>query len=101
MAFFDQYASRLTQAAIDHLSDGIGTYHPGEGGDVVGVPYQLNLSYETVDEQGFVVSVTALTLPKSRVGDVDRDDDFTAGERRWRYSRLLDDDGEFVTFRVT
>ncbi|WP_447556424.1 hypothetical protein [Vreelandella sp. EE22] len=101
MAFFDQYARRLNKAAIDHLSDGLCTYHPERGADVLQVPYQLNLSYETVDSQGFDVRVPALTLPKDRVGDIDRGDDFTVGERRWKYNGFIEDDGAFVTIEVT
>lgn len=98
---FGDHLNRLNEAVINHLSDGLCTYHPGAGGDVTGVPYQLNLSYETFDEQDFTVRVTALTVPKGQVGDVDRRDEFTVGERRWRYGRLLEDDGAFVTIEVT
>ncbi|MFI0472965.1 hypothetical protein ACGLWX_09650 [Halomonas sp. HMF6819] len=101
MAFFDQYAHRLNQAAIDYLSDGTGTYHPGNGRDVSGVPYQLNLTFETIDSQGFSVRVRALTLPKDQIGELGEYDAFTVGDRKWRFNGLLEDDGYFVTFEVT
>ncbi|RUR51523.1 hypothetical protein [Vreelandella populi] len=101
MAFFDQYAHRLNRAVIDHLSDGLCTYHPENGADVADVPYQLNLSFETFDEQGFTVRVTAITVPKEWVGDVGRLAAFTVGARRWKYNRPIEDDGAFVTIEVT
>lgn len=98
---FARAAARANGVMMDRLSDGTCTYHPAQGGDVTSIPYQLNLSYETFDAQGFSVRVPALTLPKDRVGDVDRADEFTLNDRRWRFNNLLEDDGAFVTIEVT
>lgn len=103
MAFFDQYASRLNEAAISHLSDGLCTFRPGEDGrpDVLDVPYQFDNAFEVFDEQGLSMHVKTVLLPVDRVGDVDRKATVTINGKVWRYSSLIEDDGYFVRIGVT
>lgn len=103
MAFFDQYASRLNQAAVSHLSDGLCTFHPGEDGrpDVLDVPYQFDNAFEVFDEQGLSMHVKTVLLPVDLVGDVDRMANFTINGRVWKFNRPIEDDGYFVRIEVT
>ena len=57
MAFFDQYASRLNEAAMQHLSDGTATYTPASGPALLAVPYQLDLSHEVYDQDQVAMRV--------------------------------------------
>ena len=63
MAFFDQYANRLNEAVVKHLSDGLCTYHPANGPDVPDVPYQFDSTFETFDENGMGRRVRNVLLP--------------------------------------
>lgn len=102
MAFFDQYASRLNEAAIKHLSDGLCTYHPApSAADVLDVPYQFDKSFELIDENGLGRLATTLLVPVAKVGEVDRHAEFTVNGRRWRYGSVVEEDGAFVRIEVT
>lgn len=102
MAFFDQYASRLNEAAIKHLSDGLCTYHPvPNAADVLDVPYQFDNDFEVIDENGLGRKVKTLLVPVAKVGEVDRRAEFTVNGRRWRYGSIVEDDGAFVRIEVT
>lgn len=100
MAFFDQYANRLNEAVVKHLSDGLCTYHPGTGPDVLDVPYQFENEFEVIDENGIGRRVKTLLLPVAMVGDVDRRAEFTVSGKRWRYNGPVEDDGAFVRIEV-
>lgn len=103
MAFFDQYASRLNEAAISHLSDGLCTVHPSEGADVADVPYQYDNAFEMFDEQGLSMYVKTLLLPVEFVGSLEMDlrASFTVGGQLWRFGSVVEDDGHFVRYQVT
>jgi hypothetical protein len=100
MAFFDQYASRLNEAVVKHLTDGLCTYHPATGPDVLDVPYQFDNEFEVIDENGIGRRVKTLLLPVAVVGDVDRRAEFTVSGKRWRYNGPVEDDGAFVRIEV-
>ena len=100
MAFFDQYANRLNEAVVKHLSDGLCTYHPANGPDVPDVPYQFDNEFEVIDENGIGRRVKTLLLPVAMVGDVDRRAEFTVEGKRWRYNGPVEDDGAFVRIEV-
>jgi len=100
MAFFDQYANRLNEAVVKHLSDGLCTYHPANGPDVPDVPYQFDNEFEVIDENGIGRRVKTLLLPVAVVGDVDRRAEFTVEGKRWRYNGPVEDDGAFVRIEV-
>jgi len=100
MAFFDQYANRLNEAVVKHLTDGLCTYHPDNGPDVPDVPYQFDNEFEVIDENGIGRRVKTLLLPVAVVGDVDRRAEFTVEGKRWRYNGPVEDDGAFVRIEV-
>jgi hypothetical protein len=100
MAFFDQYANRLNEAVVKHLTDGLCTYHPATGPDVSDVPYQFDNEFEVIDENGIGRRVKTLLLPVAMVGDVDRRAEFTVEGKRWRYNGPVEDDGAFVRIEV-
>lgn len=103
MAFFDQYASRLNEAAILHLTDGLCTVHPSEGADVPNVPYQYDNAFEMFDEQGLSKYVKTLELPVEFVGHLEMDlrASFTVEGQVWRFGSVVKDDGYFVRYEVT
>lgn len=101
MDFFGQYASRLTEAAIQHLSDGLCIYHPANGPDVPDVPYQYDSTFEAFDENGMGRRVRNVLLPVGLVGDFDHQrSEVTLNDKRWLCAGILEDDGEFVRIEV-
>ncbi len=101
MAFFDQYANRLNEAVVKHLSDGLCTYHPANGPDVPDVPYQFDSTFETFDENGMGRRVRNVLLPVAMVGQFDHQrSEVTLNGKRWLCAGMLEDDGAFVRIEV-
>ena len=101
MAFFDQYANRLNEAVVKHLSDGLCAYHPANGPDVPDVPYQFDSTFETFDENGMGRRVRNVLLPVAMVGQFDHQrSEVTLNGKRWLCAGMLEDDGAFVRIEV-
>lgn len=98
---FARATARANRVFMDRLSDGLCTYHPGTGADVLDVPYQFENEFEVIDENGLGRKVKALLLPVAMVGDLDRRAEFTVSGKRWRYNGIVEDDGAFVRIEVT
>lgn len=95
MAFFDQYASRLNEAAMQHLSDGQATYTPSSGPALLEVPYQLDLSHEVYDQDQVAMRVATILLPVERVPESRQGDTIALPGRTWRVQQVLEDDGQW------
>lgn len=95
MAFFDQYASRLNEVAMQHLSDGTATYTPASGAALLAVPYQLDLSHEVYDQDQVAMRVATILLPVERVPESRQGDTVAVPGRTWRVQQVLEDDGQW------
>ncbi|ATH77790.1 hypothetical protein CLM76_09380 [Vreelandella venusta] len=95
MAFFDQYASRLDEAAMQHLSDGHATYTAASGPALLEVPYQLDLSHEVYDQDQVAMRVATILLPVERVPESRQGDTVAVPGRTWRVQQVLEDDGQW------
>lgn len=101
MGYFGKYASRLNEAAIKHLSDGLCTFHPGGGAaPVEDVPYQFDNAFEVFDENGLADFVRTVLLPKARVSGGGRGDEITIDTKVWKVAGLIEDDGSFIRVQV-
>lgn len=96
MPFFDQHAHRLNRAVVDHLCDGLCTYHPAApGGMVTGIPYQLDLSFEVYDQDQVAMRVATVLVPVDRVAASRQGDRIELPERTWTVQQIIEDDGQW------
>lgn len=95
MAFFDQYANRLNEAVVKHLTDGLCTYTPASGPALLAVPYQLDLSHEVYDQDQVAMRVATILLPVERVPESRQGDTVAVPGRTWRVQQVLEDDGQW------
>lgn len=90
---FGDHLSRLNEAVITHLSDGLCTYSRATGGSVLGVPYQLDLSYEVYDQDQVAMRVATILVPVEHVETSKQGDTITLTSRTWTVQQNLEDDG--------
>lgn len=95
MAFFDQYANRLNEAVVNHLSDGLATYTPANGPALLEVPYQLDLSFEIYDQDQVAMRVATILVPVDQVATSGQGDTIALPNRTWRVQQVLEDDGQW------
>jgi len=92
---FGDHLSRLNEAVVTHLCDGLCSYVPSIGGPLLDVPYQLDLSYEVYDQDQVAMKVATVLVPVESVAVSKRGDTITLPNRTWTVQQTLEDDGEW------
>ena len=92
---FGDYLSRLNEAVITHLSDGLCTYQPAVGVVTLDVPYQLDLSYEVYDQDQVAMRVATVLVPVEKVPASKQGDQIVLPDRTWTVQQSLEDDGDW------
>lgn len=98
---FRDHVRRLNAAVTEHLADGLATYRRANGETVVGVPYELNLSFEVYREgDQLPTSVKAVEIPVALVPTYQRGDEIVIDGKTWEVLSQLTDDGDFRQLEV-